>query len=227
MNFILKNNTLFKTGYLYLIVALAMSCLAMDRSKLTTIDLGQNFKLVPYAEHHRASLESVVNDPEVYVSIRHGGLWNSDLLDKRHNFYLEKNAAVKRGEAYKPDTFAVCWVLEDPSGKVIGRGGLQDSDEYEPVMTEVFFAIMGAYQWKPGANNLALGKRAFSQIIDWFHSNIGSNVPLRWLSMGSNERSKHLALALGFKPFMKNDKQVEVDGWGKPYLVFQMEKALK
>jgi len=44
--------------------------------------------------------------------------------------------------------------------------------------------------------------------------------------MGSNEPSKHLALTLGFTPVMKDDKQVEVEGWGKQYLVFQLNQKV-
>jgi len=181
MYYIQTFQRVLRTGYYFLWAVLTINCNAADNNeKLCKIDLGQGFKLVPYAEHHRKDLAAVVNDPEVYKSIRHGGIWDKDLLDRRHAFYIEKNAAFRRGEPYKPESFPVCWVLEEPSGHVIGRGGLQDSDEYEPTMTEVFFAIVGSHQWKPDSQNkLGLGKKAFKGIINWFHTNIDENIPLR------------------------------------------------
>ena len=198
-------------------------CSGSEEQRIPEIDLGGGFKLVPYTNNHRAALESIVNDPAVCTTIRHGDEWDQDLLDKRHRFYVDKNAAFNRGEPYSPQNFSVCWVLEDKEGKIWGRGGLQDSDECEPIMTEVFFAVSGGYQWRPGANNLGLGQRSFGKIIEWFHTHVGKDIPLRWLSMPNNGCSRHLALKLGFKPAMKGDKQVEIDGWGNPYCVYEMQ----
>lgn len=186
---------------------------------MTIIELSQGFKLVPYAKTHRADLESIVNDPDVYGSLRHGGLWDRDLLDQRHTAYVEGNAAFRRGEPYTPDNFTVCWVLIAPTGEVVGCGRLQDSRACSPPMTDIFLAIKGNYQGR------GLGTQAFQEIMRWFHKTISQNIPLWWLSMPSNKKSQHLALKLGFKPVLKDGKQVEVNGWGKSYLVFQKEKA--
>lgn len=186
--------------------------------KIPQISLNGGYTLVPYQADHIEGFKSVVNDPAVYPSIRHGGQWCDELIKRRHNAYLEGNASSN--DKYNPETFLACWVLVSPSGEIIGRGGFQPEDECQPVATEPFFAIKGEFQ------NQGLMKQVGTAIQDWFEKTQGSDKLLRCLTMKNNPASQHLAVTFGFTP--RDDgkgQQLVITNWGKEYLVFELNGA--
>jgi RimJ/RimL family protein N-acetyltransferase len=207
---------------MYTKILLVVACLitnithaAEKDGKIREIPLPGGYALVPYQAKHIDGLKSVVNDPEVFPHIRHGGKWNDDLIQKRHNAYLEGNA--NNNTKYDPTTFLACWVLISPSGEIIGRGGFQPEDECQPVATEAFFAIKGNYQGK------GLMQASWRGMHEWFDNVVGSDKLLRWLTMKDNIASIHLAQKFGFKPRANEsgDAQLVIKNWDKEYFVFE------
>ncbi|MHA1558962.1 MAG: GNAT family N-acetyltransferase [Alphaproteobacteria bacterium] len=97
----------------------------------------------------------------------------------------------------------------------MGRFGFQPEDGVEPVETEVFGALKGAYQ------NQKYGHEVFETIINWYFK-ILPNTPLRALSMKENKASQTLLEKSPFKKLIDQEgNPITTIGWGKVYEVFE------
>ncbi len=189
----------------------------LNAAPLETIKVNKDLILIPYhlEKNSLVMLKQIVNNADVYPTIRHGQLWSDELVLGRHNAYMNGNKSYESEECFNAHEFVVCWFIEY-KGKIIGRLGVQPEDEIQPIIPEIFIAIKSPYQ------GIGIGFKACFAVKKWFNNKY-PEIPLRWLSMEKSPASQKIALRLGFKQLLQKNKKspfVTVN-WGSRYLAYE------
>lgn len=192
--------------------------ITIEKLTITSAINGKTFTFKPFINttEQQNFLYKLLNTNKVYNTLRDGKPWLKKLiLEKSKHYHAGVTSLLQDNYQYNPKSFVICWIIYDNHNQPIGRGGFQPDNSLQPILSDLFGALLPEY------HTHGLASAISNRMIDWFRQYISNHATIRGLALQNNIPSQIVLQKNNFTPVCDRNKQLTINAWGKPYLVYE------